>query len=1043
MTKKTKLNRIAIAVAMSIGMSGAAMAQQTSSGISGKITGPQGNAASGTVVTITHVPSGSTKTATVGNTGQFSSKGLRVGGPYTLEIDSAEFQDKTVNDVFLVLGESFNLELALEADQDIESIVVTASAISTSVFGETGPSSNFNLADLESAPAINRDLTDIVRADPRVYVDEDNNGVQCAGSSPRFNSLTVDGVRMSDSFGLNSNGYPTTRQPFSFDAIDQVAIEIAPFDVQYGGFTGCNINAVTKSGTNEITGGVFVDYTSDSLKGYKIDGEGDKEDNGSYTDKRYGVTLGLPLIKDTLFFFGAYEKLDGAELFDYSARGRITDAEIASITQIAQDVYGYDVGGTPASAPVEDEKLLIKLDWNINEDHRASFVYNYNDGFELSQSDESSSRLPLANHFYERGAELKSMVLSVYSDWNADFSTEFRVGRTELDNRQLSVDADSGFAEVQIRTPGRGTVYIGPDDSRQSNNLDWESFTAKFAATYFLDDHVITAGVEYEELDVFNLFVQHTQGEYRFNSIEDFAAGDVDRIYYNNSAGTNNPADAGASFSYSVATFYVQDDYAVNDDLNIMFGLRYDTYSTDDIPNANAQFAERYGFKNDGSVDGISLLQPRFGFNYALSDELELRGGFGLYSGGNPNVWISNAYSNDGVTNIGTREFQIPDFTGNLFTTDFNGEGRPIFDIPQALFDEVANTDPASGDGQVNATDPDFDIPSEWKYSLGLTYISPDDYVVTVDYLYAKRENSAIVRDLSSEGSDLNFPDGRPVNTQRFSDRRGGSDFLLSNVSGDSGSSAVFSFGVNKDYDNGISASFAYAYTDASDVSPMTSAVAFSNYIGVAVSDPLNPGVAASNYEVPHRVTLNLAYSTEFMDGYATSFNLFGTASQGQPYSLTYDNARIFNDANSFRSLVYIPEVNDAAVAYGPDFDLAAFDQFIADSGLARGEIVGRNDLNAAWWTKFDLRVNQELPAFYEGHTANAFFIIKNLGNLLNDDWGTLKQVNFNTQSIISLDSSLNDAGQYVYTDFDAPNNGSPRRDPSLWEVRVGLNYRF
>jgi outer membrane receptor for ferrienterochelin and colicin len=1018
------------------------MAQETSSSLGGSVVGPQGNAASGTKVTITHIPSGSRKVTVVGSTGQFSSKGLRVGGPYLVEIDSDTFQDRTINDVYLNLGETLNLDVTLEKQQQIESIIVTASALSATEFGDTGPASNFDLSDIQNAPAINRDLTDIIRADPRVFVDETNNGVQCAGSSPRFNNLTLDGVTLNDSFGLNSNGYPTTRQPFSFDAIEQISVQLAPFDVQYGNFTACSFNAVTKSGTNELVGSAFFDYTNDSLKGDKVDGQ--ERDNGNFTEKRFGINVGFPLIKDTLFFFGAYEKLEGAQLFNYSALGsRVTQAEVDRITQISQDVYGYDPGGTPASAPVEDESLLVKLDWNINDDHRASFVYNYNDGFVLDQSDESSSRLPLSNHFYERGAELNSMVVSLYSDWSNDFSTEFRLGKTDLDNRQISTDAASGFAEVQIRTPGRATVYLGPDDSRQSNDLNWDNITAKLAATYYLGDHTITGGVEYVKLNVFNLFVQHTQGEYRFNSIEEFEAGDVDRIYYNNSAGTNNPADAGANFSYSTLTAYIQDEFDVSSELTIKYGLRYDSYSTGDIPTPNAAFASRYGFSNDGSVDGISLLQPRVGFTYTLSDSLEFRGGFGLFSGGNPNVWISNAYSNDGVTNIGTREFDIPNFTGNLFTTDFNGEGRPIFDVPQALFNEVRDTPIGSGDGQVNATAPDFDIPSEWKYSLGLTYISELDYVITADYLINDREDAAIVTDLSTVGTDQVWPDGRPVNVQRFSDRRGASDLLLTNVRGTSGSSKVLSVGVSKEYDNGVDFSASYAYTEANDVHPMTSAVAFSNFIGVAVSDPLNPQLAASNFEVKNRFTLNVGYVTSLFDGLETRINLFGTASEGQPYSLTYDNARIFNDANSFRSLIYIPTENDPAVAYGPDFDLDAFNQFIDENGLARGQILPRNAFNAAWWTKFDIRVNQELPAFSKDHRASAFFVIKNLGNLLNDDWGTFKTVNFSTQSVVTLGTSLNDAGQFVYEDFVQPNDGSIERGPSLWEIRVGIKYDF
>ncbi|MEC8375486.1 MAG: TonB-dependent receptor, partial [Pseudomonadota bacterium] len=766
MSSPAKFSRIAAAVALSIGLSTTAMAQETSSAMEGRILTPTGAPAAGTSITVIHEPTGTVREVTVGANGTFNLRGLRVGGPYRVIIDSDEYQDTTVDDVYLELGSAFGVNLMLDDASDIEVISVSGSSLSATAFGATGPQTVFNLETLENAPAINRSIGDIVRVDPRVFVDESfNDAISCGGASPRNNSLTLDGIRMNDAFGLNSNGFPTERMPFSYDAIQQVAVELAPFDVEYGGFTACNINAVTKSGTNEIHGGVFFDYTSDSYRGDEVDS--DERDNGNYTEKRYGFNVGLPILEDTLFLFAAYEKLEGVQLFDYNALGnRVTQEQINQVAQVAQSVYGYDVGGTPGSAPVEDEKLLVKLDWNINSDHRASLVYNWNDGFSISQSDGGSSRLSLSNHFYERGAEFTNVVGSLYSDWTDDFSTELRIGHTDLDNRQQSLDAASGFAEAQIRTDTGGTIYIGPDDSRQSNDLNYTVFNFKLAGTYFLGDHEITAGVEYEETDVFNLFMQHTVGEYRFNSISDFEQGLVNRIYYNNSAGTNNPADAGASFAFDVTTFYIQDEFFLTDDLKIMAGLRYDTYGSDDRPTLNQNFADRYGFANTANVDGIDLLQPRFGFTYTVNEDLELRGGFGLYSGGNPNVWISNAYSNDGVTNIGVREFDIPGFdsgTTSLFDLDLTGQGRPIYDVPQALFDEVANTSIVDGDGNTNATAPDFEIPSEWKYALGFTYIAPGDYLVNADVIYTDRQDSAIVRDANLIASgDVRF-DGRPI----------------------------------------------------------------------------------------------------------------------------------------------------------------------------------------------------------------------------------------------------------------------------------------
>ena len=1037
MFAKMKLSRLAIAVALSVGLSAAAVAQETSSGINGKVLTPTGVAAAGTVVTVVHIPSGTTREVTVSNTGSFSLRGLRVGGPYKLVVDSDSFQDTTINDVFLELGTAFELDLTLENASNIEVISVTASAVNTSAFGGTGPASFFDLDDLENSPAINRDINDIIRADPRIYVDESrNDSVQCGGASPRFNSLTLDGVRLNDGFGLNSNGYPTERMPFSFDSIQQVAVELAPFDVQYGGFTACNINAVTKSGTNELAGGIFYDYTSDSYRGDTVDG--DQQDNGNYTEKRFGGHVGFPLIEDKLFFFGSYQKIEGVQLFDYAALGsRVTSDDISQITEIATRVYGYDVGSTPGSAPVEDENMLLKLDWNISDQHRASLLYNWADGFSISQSDGGSSSLSLSNHFYERGAELTYLVGSVYSDWSDNLSTEFRASKMKLDNRQTSLDS-SGFAEAQIRTDSNGTVYIGPDDSRQSNDLNYDILNLKFAATYFLNDHKITAGIEYESQDIFNLFMQHTVGEYRFNSIADFEAGTPARIYYNNSAGTNNPADAGASFSYATTTVYAQDDFALTDDIDVMVGFRYDSYSSDDKPNYNANFERRYGFDNTGNVDGISLFQPRVGFTYSYADNLEFRGGFGLYSGGNPNVWISNAYSNDGVTNIGSRERDIPDFT-NLFDTPLSGEGRPIYDIPQAMFDTVANT--TGGDGNVNATDPNFEIPSEWKYAVGATYITPQEYIITADLMYTKRKDSAKVIDALLVETGNTLPDGRPEYASRLTERRfTGSDFILTN-SGQDGDTTVFSVSAMKQWDNGIDAQLAYAYTKAEDANPMTSAVGFSNYVNFATSDPINPVVATSDYEIPQRFTFTLGYKTQFVDGYDTRFNLFAVAADGKPYSFVYGNNDAFDyDASSSRQLIYVPEVNDANVVYGPDFDLAGFDAFVDEFNLARGQIVGRNSQNADWWTKVDLRISQQLPGFTDDHKASAFLVIENFTNLLNDSWGDFRQGSFVGDRVV--EASLNDSGQYVYESFNASEQ-SVARAPSLWEIRVGVKYTF
>lgn len=1043
--KTLRLSLVASALALSLGLAGPAAANSTSSSIKGYVTGPSKTPAPGTVVTITHVPSGTSKQTTVNASGLFSAKGLRVGGPYTIKIDSDNFADQTVNDVYLSLGETFQMEVSLKQQVTMERIEVSGQ-VTASDFGSTSPATHFNLTDLETSPSVNRDIKDMARADPRVYVNESAgaDSIQCAGANPRYNSLTVDGVRMNDNFGLNSNGYPTERIPFSYDSIDQVAVELAPFDVTYGGFTACNINAVTKSGTNEFFGGAFFDYTNDSLKGDEI--EGKSIALGSYNEKRYGFNLGIPIIDDELFFFVSYEELDGSSIFQYDALDDATgvsQATVDKIIQIAKSQYNYDPGDLVPSMPVYDEKLLMKLDWNINADHRLSLVHNYNDGITLSPSDAGSNRLSLSNHFYERGAELNSTVASFYSTWSDMWTTEVRLGYMELDNRQVSLDQASGFGEMQIRAENGVTVYIGPDDSRQSNKLKYDSWTFKFANTLYLGQHVLSFGYERDTLDVFNMFVQHSQTETRFRSIADFENGKADRIYYGN-ARSHNPADAAGLFEYQINSFYIQDEYEFLDyDLTINFGLRYDSYRSDDYPKHNPLFEARHGFSNRQNLDGKDLLQPRFGFNWAVDDNFEVRGGVGLFSGGNPNVWVSNSYSNDGISNIQRRTGAVQ-VLGPDAIEFVEGDG-PGYGIPATLYDQISSFEPNS---DTNSTDPDFEIPSEWKWSLGASYVTDSDYVFSADLLYSSKQDSAVIYDLAKVKTG-EAPDGRPLyGNDDFADGFRGSDFVLTNVGGnyvkgEDGESTTLSFSASKAYDNGFKFTASYAYTSSKDVHPMTSSVAFSNYHNIAVVDPQRPTVAHSDYEIPHRFTLNLAYVHEFIDGYETKINLFGQANEGRPYTYSFTDRSGglgFNDAD--RQLLYIPTENDPRVEYADDFDLAAFNAWIAEEGLEgyRGSIIGRNVLASDWWVKFDLRVEQELPGFYEDHKAAAYFVLENVGNFFNDDWGVLKQGNL-LQGAVEADVTENNT--YMYKEFTNPQTQSTSTAASLWEIRFGIKYKF
>ena len=325
------------------------------------------------------------------------------------------------------------------------------------------------------------------------------------------------------------------------------------------------------------------------------------------------------------------------------------------------------------------------FDWNINDAHRLAYTYTYNDGENFSMSDSGQDEIEFSNHIYERGAELNSHVGTLYSNWTDRFSTELRLGYLELDNRQISVGG-TDFGEMRIELDDVD-VYIGGDDSRQSNKMAYDVTTLVARGAYLMDNHALTFGYELESLNIFNVFIQHTETELRFNSLALFENQFADDIYYNNSP-AHNPTDAAADWGYDVNTVYLQDDFMIGDKLTLVAGFRYDWYATSTAPDLNQDFVDDYGFGNNSTLDGEALIQPRLGFTYDITDRTTLTGGAGIYSGGNPNVWLSNTYSNDNTRQFGAYRGDY-DLAANPAMEDCE-DGVPTgpgWCIPQAVHD--------------------------------------------------------------------------------------------------------------------------------------------------------------------------------------------------------------------------------------------------------------------------------------------------------------------------------------------------------------------
>lgn len=979
------------------------LAQEISSAIRVSVLGPDANPLAGVEVTITDTRTGNVRTGQSNASGIVFQRGLPVGGPYTVQTASSSFVDQVVSDVNLALGDTYVVVLQLR-DQAMEEVMVTGSRVNLANVA-VGPSAIFDLTTLQNSPSVNRNINDIIQQDPRIYMDQsrgDIDAIQCNGANPRYNSLTVDGIRLNDGFGLNENGYPTQRMPFPFDAINSVAVELAPMSVIYGGFSACNINAVTKSGENEFFGSAFIDYGSDNLRGDELEGEPIQSQD--YDETRFGFELGGPIIQDKLFFYAAYEKYNGADLNERGALNTgavnqvlVTQAELDEIAQISRDIYGFEPGRTEAEAfDFDDEKYLLKLDWYFASNHRLSATYMYNDSYNATPSDDGLDEFEFDLHFYKRGAELKSYSLNLFSDWTDQFSTEVRYSFSDVDFLQESF-AGKDFAEIRVELDDVD-VYLGQDDSRQANDLDWEMQQLVLRGSYVAGDHIITAGYEREELDVFNLFYQHVDTEIRFAGIDNFRNGQASRVFYGNAI-TNNELDAAVYWGYAVNTAYLEDEWRITDDFTLNFGLRYDYYETSDKPNLNEAFLADYGFGNDATLDGVDLLMPRVGFTWDLTDTVTLRGGVGLFSGGNPNVWYSNVYSNTNTTAVQVSDRGVDLFAQNyVLCEDSVPVCGPGFGIPDYLADQVA-----AGEGsnfEIVYLDPDFEAPSEWKYALGVTWVAPGDWILSADLQISRGEDTAIYKrgDLEWTGEFNDFGNGYPIyESVRLP------SFVLTNskVGNESESLALGAF---KDFDNGIDMTLGYAWTDAKDVNPMTSSVAFSNYTNRAFYDPQEEVLSTSNYNIEHRFTGVFNYTAYWFGNNATRFSLFAQHSSGQPYSLVLEGA----------------EGTIGAYNFTPYLD------FIEHVLIEEGT---RNSQDGSWFTKADLRITQEFPGFTSGHRSSAFIVIDNLTNLLNSEWGVMYQANFPYGVTLA--------------DRDAGNAQARIGDASLWEIRIGLNYRF
>jgi outer membrane receptor for ferrienterochelin and colicin len=1090
-------------------MSGATavVAQETTGGIRGSVWDAQGAPVANATVVVTHAPSGTRATVVTDADGSYNARNLRVGGPYEVAVTSAA---GTATDILpsIGIGNPADLDLFVGADtgNTLEDVIVTGQANPAGLI--TSPRSTFSEEQIDTLPSISRDIRDFVRTSPFATTDASNNdALSIGGQNNRFNAFLVDGIRQSDDFGLQASGFPTQRSPISISALEAVSVEVAPYDVQYGTFTGGVVNSVTKSGGNDFHGEVFYETTDQDMQGDTFTYEDFQTgatrnvdlSASEFEEKTWGATLSGPIIQDRLFFLLNYEKYEATQPVLTGPTGSgaavevpgISQAEVDQVRQISQAVYGFDpLDAIADELLTEDEKYFAKLDWNITDRHRAVFSYQQTKGGNLSLNGTSTSTttpsVGLLSMAYVLESNLTAYKAQLFSDWTDRFSTELSVSRKEVENISSPL-AGNEFASFQVYLSDpngagpRRSIRFGPERSRHANELTNDVDQFRLVGTYRADaGHTFSFGYEREQTDVFNLFVQFANGEYEFASLADFQAGRASSIGYQNAA-SNDTADGGAAFSFALNTLFAQDEWEVTPSLTINAGLRLDWYQTDDAPLANPLFQSTYGFASNQTIDGISVLQPRLGFNWEATDSLTVYGGIGRFQGGSPNVWVSNNYTNTGNL-LGIFQCRRTGYTSQfassfpICTADEAAALNVVdgFDV-NPLFETRVTSSANLGTGTVNIIDPSFETPSIWKTSLGAVqefdlsrWGLGEGWRVAAEYVHSEVDKAVGWVDLNYERQRSQAaPDGRPT---FFGAVPNGAQTVLMLTNFEGGETDQFAVSLSKDwYDGwaeGLGFNLSYTYLDSTEQNPGTSSVALSNYQQVAVIDPNMPEIADSNYEIEDAIKLNLSYSRAFFGDYRTRLNLFGQRRSGLNFSYAFaqSSGTLFGESLSQqRSLFYVPQTDasgvvtatsDPIVRYAAAFNLTAFNDYLQRTGLIEyaGQITPRNAFKSPDVTTFDLHIEQELPAFFPGGSRLSLYAdVENIGNLLNDEWGVLQQLPFPFYStdVVARNCQATGSGcaagigNFYQYDSLSQDSSQSFNSGSVWQAKIGIRYSF
>ena len=888
-----------------------------------------------------------------------------------------------------------------------------------------------------------------------------------------------------------------------FDAIAQVSVSIAPYDFRQSGFQGGAIDTVLLSGTNEFHGTGFYSQNTDGLSGDRIGSN--KQVLPKFKSETYGATFRGPIIADKLFFMASAERNTDPRPFStligsYGTLAPAVTSGVNSVLGIASTRgLSAAAGNILGLNPRKDEKITGRIDWNVMDGQRLSLSYVNAYDVLVSQNNTSVPNVQygLDSNAYALTELLRAGIAQLNSDWTDNFSTEIRgIYKYNKRGQEPLLGRAVGQFGVCVDPVGTGSttgcstnvprIYFGPDVSRQTNQLFFDTWEGSVLGRYTAGAHQVQALVDVTQNRTFNNFVQNSIGTYYFDSLADFGAGNANQLTYR---APIPGVSAAADFRYTQFTFGLQDEWQVTDTLAVTYGARYSMYAMSERPVLNSFFLGRSGFANTKTYNGLDQFEPRISFDWKPTNFLagfKIRGGAGIFGGGSPDIYLSNSFSNT----VTTSQVDIIRSAAGANTCT-NGVPNDICVAalnnviglpPAAVAAYAANTtNPTTLQRTVTgALAPDFHLPRSLKATLSADY---SFYGVNVggDYYYSKTIDGIVFTDVRDVVIGTT-PDGRPRYfplTGAFADTN--YDIVVRNTG--RGHSHVAVVRADKRFDWGLSVGGSYTRQWIYDVGNATSSTINSNYQNQLFgTNPNFPAYGISSDQIKWQFKYSLGFDHAFFGDYKTSLQLFGETRAGRPFSYTMrDNttarSTVFGTVltgNNPTNLLYVPTgTSDARVSYADGVVsgqtvTAAQTQSLLDAYIsargdlsdARGQVIGKNTARNRAFTRIDLHAEQELPTFIGKSRITLFADINNLPNLLNKNWGGLRQFGFPygaalvTVQCLTTAGNANNAGtvatttqqpcaQYRYSAFTAPNQAAVSFTQSLYQIRLGARFTF